>query len=247
MKKVSILRGLVWSLVGIFSLAFILYSVNLELWLNDKSAAVLTSIESYLITILYFAIPAVIGGAIISSVGALGVKDGLIRCLPLPLPLLIYAVPYYYIYSLLYLTQDSGRALLYALLIGLLECLVFYLEGVAFFFISGAIAGAIAKGRKRKDYGELCASDFSNPFTVGVFISLSIKALVMMALTIIDTVRYLIEYRGTYLVGEILAIILDFVLILAELLISHYLLIFIARWVAKNYGKANETTILNEV
>ncbi|MBR5242213.1 MAG: hypothetical protein IKV20_03645, partial [Clostridia bacterium] len=64
---------------------------------------------------------------------------------------------------------------------------------------------------------------------------------------IIDTVRYLIEYRGTYLVGEILAIILDFVLIITELLISHYLLFFIARWVAKNYGKANETTILNEV
>lgn len=240
MKKVSIFRGLVWSLVGIFSLAFILYSVNLELWLNDKSVGVLTSIESYLVTILYFVIPAAIGGAMISSVGALGLKGGLIRCLPLPLPLLIYAVPYYYIYSLLYLTQDSGRALLYACLIGLLECLVFYLEGALFFLISGAASGAIAKRRGDQARAELSAFDFSSPLTVGVFIAISIKALVMATLTIVDTVSYLIEYRGTYLVGEIVAIILDFVLIIAELVFAHCLLCFVARRVAKNYGKANQ-------
>ena len=245
MKKVSILRGPVWSLVGIFSLAFILYSVNLELWLNDKSVAVLTSIESYLVTILYFVIPAAIGGAISSSVGALGLKDGLIRCLPLPLPLLIYAIPYYYIYSLLYLTQDSGRALLYAVLIGLLECVVFYLEGVVFFLISGSISGAIARRRGIKGSSELSASDFSAPFTVGVFLAISIKAAVMITLTLIDTVGYLIEYRGTYLVGEIVAIILDFALIIAELIIAHYLLFFVAKRVARNYGKAeiSEDTI----
>ena len=249
MKKVSIFRGAVLGFVGVFSLAFILYSVNLELWLNDKSVAVLTSIESYLVTVLYFAIPAAIGGAISSSVGALGLKDGLIRTLPLPLPLLIYAVPYYYIYSLLYLTQDSGRALLYAVLIGLLECVVFYLEGVVFFLISGSISGAIARRRGIKGSSELSASDFSAPFTVGVFLAISIKAVVMMALTLIDTVSYLIEYRGTYLVGEIVAIILDFVLIIAELLIAHFVFFFIAKRVARNYGKTklNETTNLKEV
>lgn len=241
MKKASIFRGTVLGFVGIFSLAFILYSVNLELWLNDKSVAVLTSIESYLVTILYFVIPAAIGGAMISSVGALGLKGGLIRCLPLPLPLLIYAVPYYYIYSLLYLTQDSGRALLYACLIGLLECLVFYLEGVVFFLISGSVSGAIARRRAPKEDIKLSASDFSDPFTVGVFIAISIKAVVMATLTIVDTVSYLIEYRGTYLVGEIVAIILDFALIIAELMISHYLLFFVAKRVARNFDKAKKS------
>ena len=227
--------------VGIFSLAFILYSVNLELWLNDKSVAVLTSIESYLVTVLYFAIPAALGGAIASSVGALGLKAGLIRTLPLPLPLLIYAIPYYYIYSLLYLTQDSGRALLYALLIGLLECVVFYLEGALFFLISGSVSGAIARKRGIKGSSKLSASDFSDPFTVGVFIAISLKAVVMMTLTLIDTVSYLIEYRGTYLVGEIAAIILDFALIIAELMISHYLLFFVAKRVARNFDKASKS------
>ena len=237
MKKVSIFRGVALGFVGIFSLAFIFYCINLNLWLNDRSIAVLTSIESYLVTILYFAIPAAVGGAILSAVKARGIKAGLLHTLPLPLPLLIYAVPYYYIYSLLYLTQDSGRALLYALLIGLLECVVFYLEGVVFFLVSGAIA----KRRAPREDIKLSASDFSNPLTVGVFAAISFKAAIMMTLTLIDTISYLVEYRGTYLIGEIVAIILDFALIIIELLIAHYLLFLVARRVARNFEKASES------
>ena len=249
MKKTGILRGVVFSFVGVFSLAFVLYCINLELWLNNKSVAVLTSIESYLVTILYFVIPAAIGGAIISSAKAVGVKAGLIRCLPISLPLLIYAIPYYYIYSLLQLTQDSVRALIYAVLFGLLECLVFYLEGVAFFYIANAICDAVSKRRGVQSVMDISASDFSNPFTVGAFAALSIKAFVMAVLTSIDTIGYLIEYRGTYLIGEIVTIVLDFVLIISELLLAHFILVFIMKWVGKNYDSAsiNQKEITKEV
>lgn len=235
MKKASFLRWLVLSLVGAYSNVFILYTVNLGLLLKDASLPILTSIEAYLVTALYFVIPAIIGGAIIASVRARGLKIGLLHTLPLSLPHLVYAIPYYYIYSLAWLTQESGRALIYALLIGLLECLVFYLEGAVFFFISNAIA----RGERELDVKNASASDFSNRLTAGVFIAIALKALVMLAFTLVDTIKYLIEYRGTYLVGEIVAITLDFALVIGELILSHFLLMLVMKKTAKSWEKAD--------
>ena len=135
----------------------------------------------------------------------------------------VYAYPYYYLYFI-----DGGlltdEALLVAIPSALAVVIIDCLAVCLLSFIIYMVTELTAK-RHGRSFGESISTsfspfDFSNEFTVGVFVCGGLVFTVNLVLEIVDTVKYIITYTGTYQIGEIAYIAVSFIMLLLELLFA---------------------------
>ena len=119
-------------------------------------------------------------------------------------------------------------ALIFSVLWAVLICAAMYAEISLLFFII-VFAARIFATRRYGTSGTAEyilhdeAFDFSNPVAVGIFGSASLLFLYNLGMEIANTVSYISECAGVYLIGEILYLVFRYVFILALLLVSHLL------------------------
>lgn len=145
---------------------------------------------------------------------------------------IVYAYPYYYLYFI-----DGGLLTDEALLVAIpsalasviIDCLVICLLSFTVYMVTEFTAKR--HGRSFSECVSTATSpfDFSEEFTVGVFVSGGIIFTVNLISEIIETVKYLIDYKGTYQSGEIIYIVISLIMLLVELLLSHLIAIRLAQ------------------
>lgn len=177
---------------------------------------------------LSFAAP-ILAGAVLIGVGlAEGRSFALKKSWTLPLCILIYTIPYYYLYYF-YITVDSIEAIVFGLINTVFDCAVFYLQSIIMFFALPRLTRAIAKKPVVEGDAALRESrpmDLSSPVSLAAFILIGIKFLVMLALEIVSTVEYLADFSGSYKIDEIVYILVSYVILLAELIATQYFIFF---------------------
>ena len=107
-----------------------------------------------------------------------------------------------------------------ALVAAVIDCLAVCLLSFIIYLVTASLAG-----RRGRSFGECVGTlsspfDFSEELAIGIFSSGAIIFAVNFVFEVIDTVEYIVNYRGTYQLGEIIYITVSFIILLAELLIG---------------------------
>ncbi len=178
-----------------------------------------------------FALPVVAAALGAAAMGRFGFKGLLV--LPFAsLGRLVYAFPYFYLYFVeggLLSSEALILAVPFSLGAALLDCIA-----VGFLsFIIYTVASSMAK-KRGLGYSECAESvgapfDFSSEFTVAVFSVGGIVFVINLAIEIFETVSYVLGYSGAYRLGEIVYIVVSFIMILVELIIGQYVAVTAAK------------------
>lgn len=182
-----------------------------------------------------FAIPVVASATVSAAMAQYGFKALWIAPF-ISLGKIAYAYPYYYLYFIdngLLTDESLAIAIPCALASVIIDCLVICLLSFIIYIVT-----AFTAKRRDRSFGECVSSavspfDFSEEFTLGVFISGGLVFAVNLISEIADTVEYMISYSGTYQSGEVIYIVISFIMLLAEFLFSQ----FVAIKLSKNSNK----------
>lgn len=143
-----------------------------------------------------------------------------------------YAYPYYYLYFI-----DGGlltdESLLVALPSALATVIIDCLAVCLLSFVIYLVTELVAKHHGRS-FGECVGTlsspfDFSEELAIGIFSSGAIIFAVNFVFEVIDTVEYIVNYRGTYQLGEVIYITVSFIILLAELLLGQLVAVKLAK------------------
>lgn len=203
---------------GVNLLNFLLFYISTYIVMNDY----VEYVRYFVGEAIDFALPVVAAAAVSAAMAKYGFKA--LWLVPfISLGKLAYAYPYYYLYFI-----DGGllteESLLFAIPAALATIIIDCLAVCLLSFTIYVVTDVIAK-RNGRGFGECVSTsyapfDFSNEFTVGVFVSGGTIFTVNLVLEIIDTVKYIITYTGTYQIGEVVYIAVSFIMLLVELLFA---------------------------
>ena len=203
---------------GVNLLNFLLFYISTYIVMNDY----VEYVRYFVGEAIDFALPVVAAAAVSAAMANYGFK-ALWLAPFITLGKVAYAYPYYYLYFIDggLLTEESLLVAIPAALATLIvDCLAVCLLSFTIYMVTDVIAK-----RNGRSFGECVNAsyipfDFSNEFTVGVFISGGVIFTVNLVLEVIDTVNYLVAYTGTYQIGEIVYISVSFIMLLLELLFA---------------------------
>lgn len=170
-----------------------------------------------------FALPVVTAALLIMAFAECG-----FRFIPLAfataIARLVYIFPATYLEFVGAQNLLSSDALLVSIPISLGLAIVELLVVILLVFTTYMIIDRLAMRRGRAFPDAVADSrsafDFSSEFTVGIFSAGAIIFAVKLTLEIIDTVKFLTSYAETYQIGEIIYIVISFIMILAQLLVT---------------------------
>ena len=203
---------------GVNLLNFLLFYISTYIIMNDY-----VEYARYFIgEAIDFALPVVAAATVSAAMAKYGFRA--LWLVPfISLGKAVYAYPYYYLYFI-----DGGlltdEALLVAIPSALAVVIIDCLAVCLLSFIIYMVTELTAK-RHGRSFGESISTsfspfDFSNEFTVGVFVCGGLVFTVNLVLEIVDTVKYILTYTGTYQIGEIAYIAVSFIMLLLELLLA---------------------------
>jgi len=134
----------------------------------------------------------------------------------------VFIYPYFYLYFIdrNLLTEES---LIVSLPFSLGIVLIDFVAVSFLFFVIYIVTDLLSR-RCNRLFSECVDTatspfDFSEEFTVGTFFAGVLIFIINLVREVIDTVSYLIAYAGEYRLGEILYIVVSFIMILAELIL----------------------------
>ena len=245
MDKKVFFRKKLYVFIIAYAVAFAFYYAAVAVYdLLRISLPWLEYTRYYYVEATKFILPTLAGVLMIAAGRCLGTKYALTRGWVLSVPLVIYAIPSYYIYYLSS-TFDSLEAIVFALLNTLFDCAVFYLQAVVTYFLVRFIMRLHAKRARGADLSKLIDEyapyDLSRSFSLALFITVAIRFLVLLVIEIVETVGYIGEYSGNYRVEEIIYMALSYVFLLCELLFTQWFSLFIKDRAIKNFtSEVNE-------
>ena len=215
------------SFAGVNLASFLLYYLSTYLLQNDA----VEYVRYFIGEAVDFALPVVAAALVSSSLASHGFSA--MWLVPIiSLGRITYAYPYYYLYLVegRVLTDEALLlAIPYSLASVILDCLIVFVLVFVIYLVTVLLAG-----KRRRDFGQSVDAikspfDFSSEYTVGLLVgSLCIFAVKLIA-EIIDAVTYIVEYKGSYSYGEIVYMVVSFVMLAAELLLAHYVAVRVAR------------------
>lgn len=193
--------------------------------LSDGVAVALGAITSALTNFASFALPVFAAAVLFISYAYRGLAHALPRVLFFSVPYIVGTVPQYYINFLSYF--DSYGAIFFSLVYSALIVLMITAQMLALF---GVICFFFRlNGEARFDRATLApleakdALDISDPFAKGLFAAVLLQFTITVIPEIKDTVSFIIEGKGTYGAMEILTVMMTFLFILSEMLITYIL------------------------
>lgn len=213
MKKLICQASLIFSAVNLvlFLISFVpIYVLELE-----ELSQGYTYFTMYSSEITGWLLPCVSAVIICTIYTRYGLRDALIRGIPLALTNLIYTIPYYYLIGIAY-GLDSIESILLSLGVSIAYVALFYCLTVLLFFAAKFILGR--SGASLCDGAPL---DLSSAATLAVFAISVGEFLIRLVIELWQTAEYFIEYFGDYRGDDILYIVIRFVFLLAMLFISH--------------------------
>lgn len=236
-KKIYVLVIAYAVAFALFYAAYLIYGtfrISLE-WLEYARYLYLEAIK--------FVTPALASAMMIAAGRSLGTRYALLRGWVLSLPLIIYAVPSYYVYYLS-ITYDSLEAIIYALANTLFDLAVFYLQTVIGYLLVMWLTRLHARRARGADIGDLIdvhsPFDLSESFSFAFFITVALRFLVLLVIEIIDTVSFLNDFSENYRVGEIVYMLLSYLFLLGELLFSQWFSLHIKNKLLNQKREENE-------
>ena len=180
-------------------------------------------LSSALSEFAYFSLPIFAAVILFVSYAHKGFMHALPRALVFSLPYFISALPEYY---LIYLKAfDSSGAIFFSFVISLLivfavTAQILALVGIICFFVRFPKSDRFEK----KALEPLCItdmSDFSKPFAKGLLFAVLAQFLISFITEVVTVVTYIIENSGTYRTSELITIVLTFLFIALELLLTY--------------------------
>ena len=215
-------------LIGILSITniicFVLYYVSSFL----ASSAVLLYVYVYFSEIAMIHLPLICAAFTLTVYAKQGINKALLYAIPCSLCAFFYTFPYR-AFEFAYEGYEITATLLLALLETLLTVIVNYIEITVLLLLIIFVTKIIAKSKGIPNFNfnaalsEKETFDFDKPLTAGIFSAACAVFVYSLIIEIIDTVSFLINYSGTYRIGEILYILFRYVFILGMLIISHAL------------------------
>lgn len=154
----------------------------------------------------------------------------LLRALPYSLTFLLFLFPYN-AFTYAYEGIEIGGVMLFASLSALFSTVVIYIETVVLFLLISLVSARLSIKRGRGDgIGALDIAgpfDLDSPINCGILSAAGAMFIYKLVYEVIDTVNYLIDYSGTYLIGEIIYMVFRYIFLLILALGAHALLVLI--------------------
>ena len=223
-KKKLLSRSFI--IIAIFSIFNYLFAhlAYMNMDTNMDAALVYECITLYIAKIANFLIPVAISIMTVAVYACEGAKSAAICAFTLSSARLFYYLPYYYLIFILNYAYDSIESISLSL-IASIGVVVFT---VLFAFVTVYLTKLIIT-KQNKNKRDFSARDYirdafsvkQNPFDITTGANLSILIASLLSLTsciipeIIDTVSFFLDYGFDYTTGEILTIMLNYLLIFA--------------------------------
>jgi len=215
-------------LIGILSLTnimcFVLYYVSSFL----TSSKVLIYVYVYFSEIAMTLLPLISAAFTLTVYAKRGINKALICAIPCSLCTILYTFPYR-AFEFAYEGYEITATLLLALFEAVVAITVNCIEIIVLLLLIIFVTKIIAKSKAIPNFvfnAALCEKDpfdFDKPLTSGIFSAACAVFVYSLITEIIDTISFLVNYSGTYRIGEILYILFRYVFILGMLIISHTL------------------------
>ncbi len=206
--------------IGIYLASFLLYYISYLMYYEWGADGAILNLFNYISTFYIegadFVAPVLMGCAMLPLFDAKGLKYTFIRSILFALPHFIYVLLSRYIGATMS-GSVFGEAMLYAFIYAFGGSIIFLLQGALIFFILKYLRG------KLKGDGTGSVFDFSTSIVKALFIACALKFAVMLGIEIYTAVEYLTENAGYYKIFEIIYMILRFLFVLSELIVSHIL------------------------
>ena len=213
---------------------FLLY--YLSTYIFDSTALAYASL--YYSEITSALLPMACAAALTVTYTERGINFSLLRSLIYTLTFIPYAFPFY-AFENAYLGYTIDEVLFFASIQTLLSLIIAYLKITVLLLVMIFATRFFAKREKRRQ-GEFEANiplkrafDFSLPESAGVLVCAFVSFTVALIPEIIDTVNFILDYAGTYRIGEIIYIAFRYVFILGMLLVSQITVFFVRSMISK--------------
>ena len=233
-----------------FSLFLIFYLPNYVKEINELVEIQIKTpyliVRGVMERLFQFFIP-VSGASLVLSTSGENNKKALIKnSLLLCLPLLIYSLPYCYLYALSLgfdSIEGTGISLIFSAIgIALQWCHVLLLVVVCRFITARCVASGEASENTSESLAESSlikqSFDFSLALPFSVLVVSLLELLYNLILEIINTASFFIEAGGTYTLNDVIDIVFTYVFLLMTMLISHAASYCIAKRVERREGDA---------
>ncbi len=220
---------------------------ELDVW-EGPSLDIYLIVRELLEKLVGFFIPAAIGAILFATEGRIG--RALLRSVTLNLPILIYSIPYCYLYSLS-LGYDSINGLLISVGLSAAGLFIQWLHAAALYFVAGAAAALPLYRRSKEALPPMRAArstsaekralwkaawsdarseiragrvfSFESAGNVGIFAAVFVDFAFRVVMELISTVSFFIEAEGLFSASEIFTIIFTYLFLLAELILIYFL------------------------
>ncbi len=222
-KRLFLKSGLIFCLIQIILYVPIHLSYTDALNGLGGGAVVIGALSSALSELASFILPLAAACILFVSYAFRGAFHAIPRVLVFSLPYILGTAPEYYLVFLQ--AFDSLGALFFAVIYSLI---IFAAVTAQMLLLFGIICFFFRFPQKdrfgRRALEPLCKEDmfdFSEPFAKGLFAAVLVQFAVALVPEIIDTVKFIVNNRGTILISEILTILFTFVFIVFEMIVSY--------------------------
>ncbi len=186
-----------------------------------------------------FFIPASAAAILLSFAEQCGKRRALVNAIFLSLPILVYSLPYCYLYALS-LGFDSIEGIVISMLFSACGIILQWCHTLLLFLVAAFITAKKTKGgafdghdgddmsesSSPKRFGIKFAFDFSKPLIFGILVISLGELAYNVILEIINTVSYFIEAAGSYTAYDVIDIMGTYLFLLATMIISHIVFCF---------------------
>jgi hypothetical protein len=226
-KRITSRAFLIYLLVNVVAYAFAHVAY---LFANEVMGEIFEYVSYYLSKSLEFLAPPVIAAVAYVLLKTGGKRAAIYFTLTVSSARVFYSLPYYYIIFIYNYGYDSVESILLSFLATVLVILVTML-GTLISIGAYYLAVKIICKRSKEDISEALArpiekasiTDFLHRGNLPVLVFALVRFIFSLTLELIDTVSYLIEYRGDYLPTEIITILANYTLLFI-LLVASYLI-----------------------
>ncbi|MBQ7343360.1 MAG: hypothetical protein IJW53_01195 [Clostridia bacterium] len=224
-KRITSRAFLIYSLVNVLAYAFAHVAY---LFANEVIGELFEYVSYYLSKSLEFLAPPIIAAIAYLILKTSGRRRAILFTLAVASARVFYSLPYYYIIFIYNYGYDSVESILLSFLATVLVILVTMLGVLISICVYQLVERIICK-RSGEDIREALArpiektsiTDFLARSNLPVLVFALSRFAFSLTLELVDTVAYLIEYRGDYLPTEIITILVNYILLFVLLVVSY--------------------------
>ncbi len=210
------------------------YIINMWFWEYDTALYV-----AYFIGRVFdFAIPVLAAALLLTRERS--IPKSILWAFLYSLPRLVYVIPYYYL-RYVYDIYDSIEAISIAIPLSLLVIIILSLKVLLFYTVIKLFIRRA--GKCADELFPLRPFDLDNPAVIGILICSFINFLVNVGFEIYDTVLFFIDAGMSYKSGEILFIVLSYVILVIAFILTHIAASFFANLIKKRSIKFKEDSL----